>query len=249
VNATTRTSWLWTTWPLDRRDWLRLGIGLGVVIGAFAAVGWLYTDLLAPNWVTAFDDDVAQWFVDTRTDRRSDIAHWGVMLAETHIKIGITCVAVVVMIAVWRRWHEAAFLAVSLIVEATAFIVITFIVGRARPAVPRLLDSPVDSSYPSGHVAAATVYGAFVVIVFWHNRNVWVRGGACAACALIVVAVGMARMYQGMHHFTDVLAGVLLGLVSLGVCVRVFGLPSSSDGRRRDARGDPPVRSGVLAAS
>ena len=222
-------SWFWTTWPLDGRDWLRLGIALLLVIGAFSAVGWLFTDSLAPNAITDYDDQVAHDLADGRTEVKNDLAHWGAMLADTPVKIGLTFIAAAVMMAVWRRWHEPLFLAVSLIFEATAFITITYIVGRARPDVERLLGSPVDSSYPSGHVAAATVYGAFVIITFWHTRRTWIRALAVAACTFVVIAVGLSRMYQGMHFLSDVVAGVLLGLVSLWICAKVFGPPPSDD--------------------
>jgi membrane-associated phospholipid phosphatase len=231
VSATTddQPSWVRTTWPLDGRDWIRLVVALLLVVGVFSAVGWLFTDALAPNAITEYDDEVAQRLVDSRTEERNDLAHWGAMLADTPVKIGLTFIAAGVMMAVWRRWHEALFLAVSLIFEATAFITITYIVGRARPDVERLLDSPVDSSYPSGHVAAATVYGAFVVITFWHTRRSWIRAAAVAACTFVVFVVAWSRMYQGMHFLSDVVAGTALGLVSLAICVKVFGPPQPDE--------------------
>jgi undecaprenyl-diphosphatase len=225
--------WWRTTWPLDLRDWLHLGLALVVVIGIFSAVGWAYTDALAPNAVTELDDRVAQDLVDGRTDGRTDLAHWGAMMSDTMVKVAITAIAAVVMLAIWRRWHEPLFLAVSLIFEASAFITITFLVARPRPDVERLLDSPVDSSFPSGHVAAATVYGAVVVITFWHTRRTWIRALAVVAATLVVAAVAWSRMYQGMHFLSDVVAGIVLGLVSLAICVWVFGPPR----RDRDERG------------
>ena len=54
------------------------------------------------------------------------------------------------MLVVWRRWLEPLVVAVPLIVEAAAFITITFIVRRPRPDVPRLEGSPVDSIVPVG---------------------------------------------------------------------------------------------------
>ena len=118
-----------------------------------------------------FDDDVAQRLVDSRTPTRADAARWGAHVADTEVKIIVTVLLAVGAIAVWRRWHEALLIVAALVMEATAFIIASFIVGRPRPDVPRLLDSPVDSSFPSGHVAAATVYSVVVVVVFRHTRS------------------------------------------------------------------------------
>ena len=83
--------------------------------------------------------------------------------------------------------------------------------------MPRLEESPVDSSFPSGHTAAAAAYGAIAVVVFWRFRNVWVRTAVVALVVAIPIIVGVSRVYAGMHYLTDVVAGVLLGLASVFV--------------------------------
>jgi undecaprenyl-diphosphatase len=105
----------------------------------------------------------------------------------------------------------------SLILEAASFITVTWLVGRPRPDVPRLEGSPVDSSFPSGHAAAAAAYGALVVIVFRHTDRRWVRLSVVAICVAIPAIVGLSRMYRGMHYLSDVLAGVVLGVVSVAI--------------------------------
>ncbi|MGB0114648.1 MAG: phosphatase PAP2 family protein [Ilumatobacteraceae bacterium] len=218
-------SWFRATWPVDRRQWARLGLAFVACVGIFTAIGMVLTDLAAPNVVTRIDEDVAERFASNRTPLQDDLAHWGSFIASTEVKVGLTALFAIAAIVAWRRWHEPVFLAFTLIFEATVFIIVTFFVARPRPDVPRLEDSPVDSSYPSGHVAAATVYGAFVVIVFWHTTSRWWRSLAVAAFVAVVGTVAWSRMYQGMHFLSDVVAGIVLGLVSLGVCLAILGRP------------------------
>ncbi|HEU4841990.1 MAG TPA: phosphatase PAP2 family protein, partial [Ilumatobacteraceae bacterium] len=71
------------------------------------------------------------------------------------------------------------------------------------------------SSWPSGHTAAATVYSAIVVVIWWHVRNRVVRLITVLVPLLVVVIVGWARTYAGMHHLSDVVAGAILGAVSV----------------------------------
>lgn len=243
-----RESWIRATWPVNRRQWLTLGISLVVAIAVFTAIGWLMTDLLAPNAVTRFDTRTAERLASGRTPFQDDLSHWGALVASTGVKIIATAVVAFVTLAVWRRWHEAVYLVSSLVFEATVFIVVTFIVSRPRPDVSRLEDSPVNSSFPSGHVAAATVYGAFVVIVFWHTTSRWIRSIAVALFVAVVCFVGWSRAYQGMHHVSDVVAGVVLGLCALAVCLVVLGRPRSggSDGRSPTT---PPTTSEVAGSS
>jgi undecaprenyl-diphosphatase len=220
-------SWVRSTWPIDRHQWLGFGVALVVMIGMFTALGLVMTDILAPNSITRFDQDVAERLASGRTPMQDDLAHWGSFVASTPVKIGLTALFAIVALAVWRRWHETVFLALTLIFEATVFIIVTFIVSRPRPDVPRLEDSPVNSSFPSGHVAAATVYGAFTVIVFWHTASRWARSLAVALFVAVVGFVAWSRVYEGMHFLSDVIAGIFLGLCSLAICLVILGRPAS----------------------
>jgi membrane-associated phospholipid phosphatase len=216
-------SWVRSTWPIDRTQALQLAVALVAMIGVFTVLGLVLTDLMAPNPVTRTDEDIARWFVERRTPLLDGLSTWGASLADTWTKIVITAVFVGTALALSRRWNEAVFVAGTLIFEAAVFIVVTVLVGRPRPDVPPLQDSPVNSSFPSGHVAAATVYGAFVIVVFWHTTSRLWRSLALLVAVSVVAAVAWARLYQGMHYPSDVAAGVALGLATLAVCRRVVG--------------------------
>jgi undecaprenyl-diphosphatase len=209
-------------WPLGRREGAQLLVAFVAVVAVFTAVGTLLAETWAPNAITELDQRIAESLADGRTPAKTDAAHWAAFPAETVTKIVVSAVLFLVVLALWRRWQEPLLIAVSLVFEASAFIVITHLVGRPRPDVPRLLDSPVTSSYPSGHVAAATVYLSLAVIVAWNTRKRWAPVIVAALIAVVVVAVAWARMYQGMHHLSDVVAGVVLGLVTLVICSYVI---------------------------
>jgi membrane-associated phospholipid phosphatase len=131
------------------------------------------------------------------------------------VKIVVTAIEAMAMLIIWKRWLESLIVVVALILEALTFITVTTLVGRPRPNVPRLEGAPVDSSYPSGHMAAAVAYSAIIVVVFWHTRRRWIRVIAAAVGVIIPLCVGFSRVYRGMHYFSDVICGALLGVVSV----------------------------------
>jgi undecaprenyl-diphosphatase len=210
------------TWPLDRRDGLTIGAWFAGMVAVWWAVGALITGPLDGSWLVRWDEDVSQWFADRRTPLQDDLAHIGAMLADTFVKIGVTAVAVVIVFALWRSWRDVLMIALPLIIEASSFIIVTWLVGRPRPDVPRLEDSPVASSWPSGHTAAAAAYAAIAVVVWWRIENRAARAVSVLVVVAVPLIVGWARLYGGMHHVTDVLAGVLLGLVSVLAVWRVL---------------------------
>ncbi|MGZ4149633.1 MAG: phosphatase PAP2 family protein, partial [Actinomycetota bacterium] len=85
-----------------------------------------------------------------------------------------------------------------------------------RPAVPRLDATPVTSSYPSGPTAAAlTLYVGLALVVWSLTRPAAIRAAVWIVAVALPVFVGLSRLYRGMHHLTDVLASVLLGVGAL----------------------------------
>ncbi len=209
------SGWVRGTWLLGKRELVELAaFWLG-----FVAIGWAVGEwVLRPGSdtaVTRFDTDVAEWFVDRRTPTLNDWSHFSSMLADTLVKVVVTAIIAGAMITVWKRWLEPTVVAVTLVLEAMAFITITYLVARPRPEVARLEGSPVDSSFPSGHVAAAAAYGAIVVVTAWHLRRRIVITALALVVMTVVVLVGLARMYRGMHYFSDVIAGVVLGVASI----------------------------------
>lgn len=185
-------------------------------------IGFLITGPLGGSGLARLDQDVATWFVERRTASGNDWANFGAGLADTMVKVIVTAIIAAIMLAVWRSWREPLMVVLALVLEASAFITTTWIVGRDRPDVERLEDSPVGSSFPSGHVAAAVAYGAIAVVIFERTRNGLIRTVTVIVMVAVPVIVGIARMYQGMHYFTDVVAGAALGAGSVAVVYFVF---------------------------
>jgi membrane-associated phospholipid phosphatase len=208
-------------WPLTWRDVGVLAAASVAIAAVLVGIGKLITGPLDGS-VGDIDRRVARWFADGRTSGLDDLSYWGSMLSETAVKVVVTAVVAAVMIAVWKRWNDALLVAVALILEACVFLSVTLLVGRHRPDVTQLDSSPVDSSFPSGHAAAAVVYGSFAIIVARHTTRRWPVALAVAVATAVSFIVAWARMYRGMHHLSDVLGGVVLGLVSIWVTWRVM---------------------------
>ncbi|MGN0313990.1 MAG: phosphatase PAP2 family protein [Fusicatenibacter sp.] len=83
------------------------------------------------------------------------------------------------------------------------------LVARERPCwidptVKLLLDMPTDYSFPSGHSAAS--FAAAAGLFFYHRRE--------GSAALIVASlIAFSRLYLFVHFPTDVLGGILTGLL------------------------------------
>ena len=67
-----------------------------------------------------------------------------------------------------------------------------------------------NCSFPSGHVSA-TVTALILLFYLYKIRQRWLIFSSF--CFLLVLS--FARIYVGMHYFTDILAGIIIGLFSV----------------------------------
>lgn len=115
-----------------------------------------------------------------------------------------------------RRTAIAGLVAVGA-TSALANIVFKGLTRRERPQVTvpedRRLPHPSSSSFPSGHTASAA---AFSGVVGREVDALWLPLNALAG------AVGVSRVYTGVHYPGDVVAGWVLGKIVSAVVVRVL---------------------------
>ncbi|MDQ1425806.1 MAG: hypothetical protein QOD72_3304, partial [Acidimicrobiaceae bacterium] len=99
---------------------------------------------------------------------------------------------------------------------------IKFVVDRARPTLHPLTGFS-GPSFPSGHAtAAAATYAAFALLI-GKRRSVNVRAIAAGSAVAFAILIAGSRVLLGVHWFTDVMAGLVLGWAWFAVCSIAFG--------------------------
>lgn len=91
-------------------------------------------------------------------------------------------------------------------------LVSKLLVQRARPVVDDPISHAPGFSFPSGHALNIAVFATVMVFLLWPLLSPAARRAAVASAAVVVVAVGLDRVFLGVHYPSDVIAGILLGL-------------------------------------
>jgi membrane-associated phospholipid phosphatase len=211
-------------------------VGFAVLAAAAVAAGWALQHYVLPdNGVGRRDEHVNVWLADHRSGLRTDVSFWLSGIGDVYAIPALVALTALVA-AVRRKWRAAAFIVTAIAVEAATYRVATLAIDRQRPHVPRLDDLPVNDSFYSGHTAASVaVYcGIALLVTSWLRRT-----GARVAVWLVAIAVpllvALARMYRGMHHPTDVAAGLLIGVGCLIVALTAARVAGAAAERREAA--------------
>ena len=113
---------------------------------------------------------------------------------------------------------DAVYMAGGFIVSAIVTQGLKKIIKRDRPFItyPFIIkkDAGGGYSFPSGHTTAAFCTATSLSLLFpkWY---------VIAPCYLYAATVGYARMYQGVHYPTDILAGAIVGAGSAFLSYKV----------------------------
>lgn len=195
-------------------------IALPLVATALAVIGLglLVTRVLDGVWPISGEDDLERTFEahrsggwDAVSDVLSALSGWGAVTA-------VTIAAAALAFAAYRSWRAPLFLVGAVAAQTLIFVLARIFVERDRPDVVRLDDLPGHGSYPSGNTGAAlALYGGIAILLSARiggrvGRWVW-----RVLCLLVPVAVGLARVYRGDSHPTDVIAAIASAAAALAI--------------------------------
>ena len=135
------------------------------------------------------------------------------MLAMTFLGSGGFLLAVfAVTAAIWlsrKKYGPAAWLTIAMSGSVILDVALKLSFHRARP-IPFVGMVPMTYSFPSGHALSSfCFYGVLAGLLCAQIENSVVRTCIWSACALLVLAIGISRIYLGVHYPTDVMAGYI----------------------------------------
>lgn len=148
-----------------------------------------------------------------RTPARDRVARVVSTVSDVPASVGIAAVSIPVLRGLGLPWRRALAPALAMALETVVYLAAGFAVKRPRPAVPRLDRDQPTPSFPSGHVGANVALLVVAGRLAADLRSPLARGLVQALGVGYPAALAPARVYVGMHYPSDVIAGVVNGVV------------------------------------
>lgn len=186
-----------------------------LMLALFADMAW--ETLLTRE--SAIFDGVVVWLVRYYANPALDQA----MIVVSDLGYGypfiIFLFVVVGALAFYRRWLELFIFALCMGGGAVLNVLLKHLFARSRPDLFRVVEE-MGFSFPSGHaMVSLCLYGMSAFLLSRYLKRWPARFAVFVLAGLLTAAIGVSRIYLGVHYPTDVVAGFMAGTMWLSFCM------------------------------
>ena len=171
----------------------------------------------------SLDTAVNSWFLATHTPNLTIFFTASAYFCDWYFVLPVA--------AAWAVWGGGsslrAYIAplwITLVSAEAVTFILKILVARPRPLGALVVEH--SYSFPSGHATiAVAMYGFLIYMIHSTVTNKLLRSTIVILTLLLILLIGLCRLYLGVHYVTDVLAGYSIGLLGIFVgihCNRYF---------------------------
>ncbi|RZJ64797.1 MAG: phosphatase PAP2 family protein [Flavobacterium sp.] len=190
-----------------------LNLLLAILIIAFIALTAFVIKHPLPEIDFSISKFVQQYHSDTLDKVMLAISFFG------ELPWSLVMVLVVAGIFFAFKHRREAYFITAILASGLVILGAKHIFNRPRPTElqVRLVEINRFQSFPSGHVTSYILFFGFMIVLMKYMKNLssTTRKVITYISAFYMITIPISRIYLGAHWFTDVMAGLLLGLICL----------------------------------
>ncbi len=143
------------------------------------------------------------------------ISDWVTPIAKIITKAGSATVLISITIFLFfflKNKKIVIAIALNLVIATGFNVLLKNIVQRPRPIEFNMI-SETGYSFPSGHsMVSMAFYGFLIYLIYKQIKNKKQKWSLIIVLSILIVMIGISRIYLGVHYTSDVLAGFTISL-------------------------------------
>ncbi|KMJ58696.1 hypothetical protein AB685_09900 [Bacillus sp. LL01] len=192
--------------------------GIGLMITATV----LFLELAEDVWEQekfTFDHVIMEYFQSVENGTLNTVFK---LITETGSVWWITIASVFTVLFLWLRKRDVLgilFFVLAIAGGGSFIFVLKYVFQRERPSLAPEYDGN-GFSFPSGHALGSFIlYGFLIYFIGREKRFFKTRMLAIGLLSVLIISVGLSRVYLYVHYPSDILAGYAVGLIWLICCI------------------------------
>ena len=183
-----------------------------IIAGSLIVIGIIFGVIAKLNLTSDLDTFIYNIIIKMQSDSVTQIFKAITFLASTKFILCLNIIALIIYIIKKRGY--LLLIPVNSIFSVVSNNLIKFLIKRPRPNVLRLV-TETNYSYPSGHAMISVLfYGTIITLL--NRNNIKYRKIINIILMLIILLVGVSRIYLGVHYASDIIGGYL---ISTGILI------------------------------
>ena len=168
------------------------------------------------NLINTVDTSLYNLIIKLMSTNTTAIMKFISYLGSATVLIILTFIFLIIL----KNKRDSKYIAVNLILVFLLNRVLKFIIARPRPDILRLVQEE-GYSFPSGHsMVSMGVYGFLIYLIFKNMQNKKIRYPLIIFLSILILLIGISRIYLGVHYFTDVIGGFIIAIIYLIVFIK-----------------------------
>lgn len=126
----------------------------------------------------------------------------------------------IALIILLKNKRDAKFITSNLVIVFLLNKILKLIIERPRPSVLRLVYEE-GYSFPSGHAMVSMGFYGFLIYLAYKNiKNKKIKIPLIIFLSILILLIGVSRIYLGVHYATDIIGGFLIAIIYLGLFIK-----------------------------
>lgn len=202
-----------------------LSVEVIVIVGMFTIALFGFAYMVKRVFVlqnTGFDQSAFQFLNRFVSERNNDVMLLITYLGTHYFLIPANLILIIYFLVIKpHKWYSIKVPAIAISSVLLMFF-LKFLFSRPRP-LPPLLDAARGMSFPSGHALNSVTFYGLIAYMVW-NTKVSKRSKVLiiAFLMLLVLMIGISRIYLRVHYASDVIAGYCMGALWLIMCILIL---------------------------
>ena len=194
-------------------------IGIVIIMFSLFLFADIAKDTIFDKEVVKIDTDISHYIYSFRTPLLTEVMIFITYFGADLILVFSTVIAIVLS---WKKHKKESILFVIMLIFGSILnITLKQIFQRPRPDIDPLF-TLTSYSFPSGHAMNGFVFYATLAYFTYHFSGKIKRTLLFSSIAgILVLLIGISRVYLGVHYPTDVVAGYIAGLLWFALVIVV----------------------------